>query len=484
MKQQFLGGLALRVLFIEPPKDIWFVMGEYLPPPYGIIQLGAYLEKQITNLNVEVLDCNAEKVDWKNMEQRIVTYKPDMVACASLATCNTYAVAKTLETAKRVAPNVLTVTGGQHFSATARESLQQFPEIDVIVRGEGEQTLAELAKTHQAKSNFSSISGISYRLGKTIAHNPSRPQIENLEDLPFPGYHLVKTNMHKYHFSIMGGKSNPYALIEGARGCDHQCSFCTQWRHWRACWRVKSAKRIADEMAFCNREFGSKFIWLTDDNFGAGQRPAEIAEEIISRKLPDDVLWFVQARCDDIIRNKEILPRLRKSGLNWVLLGVENSNVKTLEDFKKGITPAEAKVAVRLLQDNDIFAHAMIIIGARKDTHQTITQLREFANDLDPDFVMFGILTPFPGTEVYAEAERNGWIMDRNWSHYDMIHAIMPTETLSPHEVQEELYLCYRSFYGSWSRRFGGLFSSNRLKRRVFWHMAGSGVLGKVKSLF
>ena len=474
----------MRVLFVEPPKDVWFVMGEYLPPPYGIIQLAAYLEKQMGDVQLEVLDCNAEKVDWEKMEHRIAAFKPDLVACSSLATCNTYAVAKTLETAKRVDPTVLTVTGGQHFSATAQESFQQFPEIDVIVRGEGEQTLAELAKKYQTKSNFSRILGISHRDGDTIAHNPPRPQIENLEDLPFPGYHLVKANMPKYHFSAMGGKNSPYALIEGARGCNHQCSFCTQWRHWQACWRVKSAKRIADEMAFCNHEFDSQFIWLTDDNFGAGQRPAKIAEEIIARQLPDDVSWFVQARCDDIIRNKEILPSLRRSGLNWVLLGVENSNPRTLEDFKKGITPADAKTAVRLLQDNDIFAHAMVIIGSRKDTHQTIAQLREFVDDLDPDFVMFGILTPFPGTEVHAEAERNGWIMDRNWSHYDMIHAIMPTEKLLPQEVQEELYRCYRSFYGSWSRRFGGLFSSNRLKRRVFWHMAGSGVLGKVKSLF
>jgi anaerobic magnesium-protoporphyrin IX monomethyl ester cyclase len=474
----------LRIQFIEPPKDIWFVMGEYLPPPYGIIQLAAYLEKKADNLQIEVLDCNSEKIDWKNMEQRIAQFKPDVVACASLATCNTYAVVKTLETAKRMVPDVLTVTGGQHFTATAQESLRQYPEIDVIVRGEGEQTLTELIKTHQAKGGFSSIQGISFRQSGNIVHNGMRPQIENLEDLPYPGYHLVKDNMLKYHFKIMGGDNSPYALIEGARGCNHQCTFCTQWRHWQACWRVKSAKRIADEMAFCHREFGSKFIWLTDDNFGSGQRPAEIAEEIIAKKLPEDVYWFVQARCDDIIRNKEILPRLRKSGLNWVLLGVENSNPKTLEGFKKGITPADAKLAVRLLKENDIFAHAMLIIGNRNDTHQSIAQIRDFANDLDPDFVMFGILTPFPGTEVYAEAERNGWIMDRNWSHYDMIHAIMPTETLTPNEVQEELYRCYRHFYGSWSRRFDGLFGKNMLKRKVFWHMARSGVLGKVKSLF
>jgi anaerobic magnesium-protoporphyrin IX monomethyl ester cyclase len=165
------------------------------------------------------------------------------------------------------------------------------------------------------------------------------------------------------------------------------------------------------------------------------------------------------------------------------LLGVENSNPQTLERFKKGITPADSKTAVRLLKKNGIFAHAMTIIGNRKDTRQTITQLQQFTNDLDPDLVMFGILTPFPGTEIYAEAERNGWIMDRNWSHYDMIHAIMPTEMLSTQEVQEELYACYRSFYGSISRRIGGLFSRNQLKRKVFWHMAKSGVMEKVKSL-
>ncbi|MCW4002599.1 MAG: B12-binding domain-containing radical SAM protein [Candidatus Bathyarchaeota archaeon] len=473
----------MRVLFIEPPKDIWFVMGEYLPPPYGIIQLAAYLEKTVKNVEIQILDCNAERVDWKKMEERIAAFNPDVVACASLATCNAYAVVKTLETAKRMAPKALTVTGGQHFTATAQDSLQRYPEIDAIVRNEGEQTLAELVSAHQQGAGFQNIQGISFRNGTEITHNPARPLIADLEDLPYPGYHLVKGNMHKYHFSAMSGKRAPYALIEGARGCNHQCTFCTQWRHWQACWRLKTAKRIADEMAYCSREFGSEMIWLTDDNFGAGQRPKEIAEEIIAKQLPD-VSWFVQARCDDIIRNKDTLPLLAKSGLSWVLLGVENSSPATLDYFKKGITPNDAKTAVRLLRDNGIFAHAMVIIGNRKETHQSILQLREFANDLDPDFIMFGILTPFPGTEVYAEAERNGWIEDQNWSHYDMIHAIMPTETLSTKQVQEELYGCYRDFYGHWGRRLGGLFSSRPMKRRTYWHMLMSGVLGKIKSLF
>ena len=474
----------MKILFIEPPKDIWFVMGEYLPPPYGIIQLAAYLEREIKDIELEILDCNAEKIDWKLMQKHIESSNPDVVASSSLSTCNTYAVAKTLETAKRVAPEALTITGGQHFTATAEKSLETYPEIDVIVRGEGEKTLADIVAHRGEKVALPLIKGISFRRNGKIIHNEPRQLMENLEDLPFPGYHLVKDNVDKYHFSIMAGDKAPYVLIEGARGCNHECTFCTQWRHWQSRWRLKSAKRIADEMDFCQSNFGSEFIWLTDDNFGSGSRPREIAEEIIKRKMPEDVSWFVQARCDDIIRNKEALPRLRKSGLNWVLLGVESSSQSTLEKFKKGITPQDAKTAVKLLQENGIFAHAMIIIGQRKDTHKTIAQLREFANELDPDFVMFGILTPFPGTEIYEEAERNGWIMDRNWLHYDMIHAIMPTETLTIEEVQEELYKCYRDFYGSWQRRFGGLFSSNALKRKVFWHMAGSGILGQIKHLF
>jgi anaerobic magnesium-protoporphyrin IX monomethyl ester cyclase len=431
-----------------------------------------------------VLDCNAEKVDWRALEKRIESIHPDIVASSSLATCNAYAVVKTLATAKKAVPNVLTVTGGQHFTATAQQSLDMYPELDVIVRGEGERTLADLVKCAGEGKSFEGLDGVSFRRDGKAIHNPPMALIENIEDLPFPGYHLVKDLVCKYHFSIMAGKDSPFVLIEGSRGCPHECTFCTQWRHWQGCWRVKSGKRIADEMQYCHRNFGSKFIWLTDDNFGAGARPGEIADEVIARHMPDDVTWFVQARCDDIIRNKDVLPKLRKSGLMWVLLGIENSSQSTLDGFKKGITPKDAKTAVKLLKENDIFAHAMLIIGQRKDTRETIAQLKDFANRLDPDLVMFGILTPFPGTEIFAEAERNGWIMDHNWSNYDMIHAIMPTETLSPEEVQEELYGCYRDFYGSWTRRFTGLFSSNRLKREVFWHMLQGGVLGQIKSLF
>jgi radical SAM superfamily enzyme YgiQ (UPF0313 family) len=97
---------------------------------------------------------------------------------------------------------------------------------------------------------------------------------------------------------------------------------------------------------------------------------------------------------------------------------------------------------------------------------------------------MFSCLTPFPGTELFEEAKRNGWIEDYNWSHYDMLHAIMPTETLSRLEVQEKLYECYRSFYGPLKRKLRGVFSGNKLKRRVFRHMARKGLMQQFKAMF
>jgi anaerobic magnesium-protoporphyrin IX monomethyl ester cyclase len=458
-------------------------MGEYLPPPFGLIQLGAYLEKKIPETEIEIIDCNAEKLDWAGLEKKLESLEPDIVGASSVATCNAYVTARTVETAKRVNPDVLTVTGGQHFTALAKESLEAIPELDVIVRCEGEETLTELVRAKGDESKFSDILGITYRHGNRIFENPSRPLIGDLHDLPYPGYHLVEEHLSDYHFAAMGGRNAPYALIEGARGCSHKCTFCTQWSHWKGAWRTKTTERIADEFELCYNEFGSRFIWLTDDNFGA-ERAKGLADELLKRDLGDDLMWFVQLRCDDVLKIQEELPRLHKTGLEWVMMGVETPWDSTLQTFRKGIVADDARKAVELLKENGILAHAMLVIGERKDTRESIAYLREFVNEIDPDFTIFTVLTPFPGTEIYETARANGWIEDTNWAHYDMAHAIMPTETLTRLEVQEELWECYRSFYGSWGRRLSGLFSKNSIKRRVSRHMIGEGIVHQFRALF
>jgi anaerobic magnesium-protoporphyrin IX monomethyl ester cyclase len=175
---------------------------------------------------------------------------------------------------------------------------------------------------------------------------------------------------------------------------------------------------------------------------------------------------------------------MRRSGNQWVLLGVESGDPEALAAWRKGIKPGQAKEAIRILERNDIFSQATMIIGNRKDTHESIESLRRYIDDLDPGLVIFMVLTPYPGTELYEEASRNGWIQDTNWANYDMIHAVMPTETLTVKEVQEELYRCYRSFYGRWSRRFEGIFSSNKFKRRTYRYMVSQNIVNQLYNLF
>jgi anaerobic magnesium-protoporphyrin IX monomethyl ester cyclase len=472
-----------KVLFVEPPKDYWFVMGEYLPPPYGILQLAAFLENKMKDVEIEVIDCQAMALDWKGLEKHIESFNPDIVASSGFATCNAYVTARTLETAKKLKPEVLTVTGGQHFTVTAQESLEAYPEIDVIIRGEGEETLVELVRAVNEKSNFSGIKGISFRHGQEILHNPSRPLMESLDELPFPGYHFVEDYAHRYHFTMMAGRKARYGMIEASRGCPNRCTFCSQWKHWQGTWRHKSVKRIAEEMEFLYKNYGSKLLWLTDDNFGLGKRMNDLCDELIKRGFSEDITCFMQARCDDIVKNQSLLPKMNKAGINWLLLGLESHSKSTLDSFHKGTKPEDNATAIKLLKQNGIFSQATCIIGEHKDSAESIAALIEFVSNLDPDLAIFMILTPFPGTELYEEAKRNGWIEDWNWANYDMIHAIMPTESLTVEQVQQELYHCYSSFFGSWRRRLQGIFSTNEIKRRVYRYMARQNVMRQLKSM-
>lgn len=471
----------MKILFVEPPKHFWFVMGEYLPPPLGILELAGYLESKIPDVEIEVLDCQARLLDWDGLERYIESVRPDIVASSSLATCNTYTAVRTVATAKKVNPSIVTIVGGQHFTATADESLRMYPEIDVIVRGEGELTMVDLVNAVKNSRPFSGINGASFQTNGKIFHNPDRPLIADLDQLPMPAYHFVQDHIRKYHFTMMAGPKAIYALVEGSRGCPHRCTFCSQWKHWQGTWRSKSPKRIADEFEICSREFGAEFLWLTDDNFSLGPSTRQLCDEIVRRGIAEDIMWFVQARCDDMVRQKDLLPKMRSAGNMWILTGAESGSEQTLRSVRKGINPDQTGDAVRLMKKSGIFAQTTFIIGHRNDTRETLADLREFVNVVDPDLAIFMILTPFPGTDVYEDANKNGWIEDTNWANYDMVHPIMPTETLSREALQEELLRCYTDFYGSWARRLSGFFSSNKLKRKTYRYLASQSLLKQLK---
>ncbi len=247
--------------------------------------------------------------------------------------------------------------------------------------------------------------------------------------------------------------------------------------------RTKSPKRIVDEIQYLHEKFGGQFIWFTDDNLDYKNRGKSLWQELRTRKFTDDIMLFFQARTDDVAANPDLVAKLRDVGNYWVMMGVEHHSDARLKEYKKGIKVPDAYKAVKILNDNDIFSHSMFVIGSRKDTAESIEQLRQFSLDLGSDFSIYTVLTPFPGTVYHNTARQNGWIEDPNYAHYDMAHAIMPTETLSRKEVQEELWRCYRARYGSITKNIAGIFSKKKLKRNLYRHYARQKVLKKLRRL-
>ncbi len=454
-------------------------MGEYLPPPFALLCLAAYVEAKLPDIEIQVMDSQAECADWEAVGKRITTFAPDVVAPSTVSTCNANVTLEAVRIAKQVNEDIVTIVGSQHFTVLAQEVLETNSQLDFIVRGEGEITLVELLKSLDSRKSLKQVNGISYRENEKVVHTPDRPKISNLDSLPFPGYNFVREHMEKYRFPA--GRDLPYALVEGGRGCEHSCSFCSQWRYWGHC-RRKSPERVADEFEYLYREFGSRFLWLTDDYIQLNDWMDSLCDELIERGITDELMWFFQTRADEIVAGKELLPKLRETGLQWVMTGLESHDEEMLERYRKGIDVFTGKEAIRLLKENDILSQTTAIIGNRQDSHESIEAFRKWIDEVDPDIAVFMTMTPFPGTPMYEEALKNGWMADPRWSQFDMVHAIMPTEHMTREELQKELFATYRAFYG-WRRRIGGTLSINEVKNAYYRHMMWKGFLGALKGL-
>ncbi|MFX1565955.1 MAG: B12-binding domain-containing radical SAM protein, partial [Promethearchaeota archaeon] len=246
--------------------------------------------------------------------------------------------------------------------------------------------------------------------------------------------------------------------------------------------RRKSPERVADEFEYLYREFGSRFLWLTDDYVQLNKWMDTLCDELLQRGITEDLMWFFQTRADQIVKGKGLLPKLRQTGLQWVMTGLESHDEKLLEQYRKEITVSTGKEAIQLLKENEILSQTTAIIGHRQDSHESIEAFRGWIDEVDPDIAVFMAMTPYPGTPLFEEALKRGWMGDPRWSQFDMVHATMPTEHLTREQVQKELFATYRHFYG-WRRRIAGTLAINEVKRTYYRHMMWKGFLGTLKGL-
>jgi len=406
----------MKILMINPAPVGTLKATGVLFPPLGLLYVAAFAEKE--GHEVEVVDLalrkKGEKIDFKRYE---------MVGISTDTTRHRQA----LQLAKRAKKEGCTVImGGPHPTYVDKEILST-RMVDFIVRGEGELTFSELISTlNRGNGKLDSVQGISFLSKGEILRTPTRPFIENLDELPFPARHLVP--MERYRRTKMGEREVTPILT--SRGCPFQCTFCASSHFFGTKVRLRSSASVLKEIEELYHRYSFQALAFVDDTFTLfPDRVIEICKGILEKGM--DLWWWCLSRADLLIRNEEMIQWMVRSGAKSVFIGVESANSKTLETLKKGIDRNTTIRAVEMLKRYGLEIHASYILGGLDETARAIHETIRFAKELDTNVAQFSILTPYPGTLLYEQLKDRICKWRAPWSFFDMQHLVFKHDHLS-----------------------------------------------------
>jgi radical SAM superfamily enzyme YgiQ (UPF0313 family) len=424
----------MKVCLISPPYNsaVKSVVG-ISSPPLGLAYIASVLRQ---SHEVKIIDSNILNYTIGDVEEELRSFSPDIVGITSV-TPSIYEAYKVAETAKKVREDCTVVLGGPHATFMPRQTMEECKNIDIIVRGEGEETTRELIENIEKGASLNEVKGITFREKNEIIDAEPRPFIKNIDDIPFPSRDLLP--MHLYKFN--GVK---YTTMLTSRGCPFKCAFCSSSRLFGGYWRERSPKNVLDEMKIVYEEYGIRNIEFMDDTFTLNQERAEkICDEIIKQGW--DISWGASSRVDTL--SKRLVEKMKKAGC-WILfLGIESGSQRILDTIGKRITLEQVKKAVKNLKDAGIQVLGSFIIGFLQDTTETIKETIKFAKSLNLDYAEFSILTPYPGTPIFDYAEKNNMLLTENWSKYTAIEPIVKIEGASEKEIKALFQKAYITFY-------------------------------------
>jgi len=424
----------MKVCLISPPYNsaVKSVVGAS-PPPLGLAYIASMLRQ---SREVKIIDSNILNYTIGDVERELRSFNPDVVGITSV-TSSIYEAYKVAETAKRIREDCIVILGGPHASFMPRQSMEECKYIDVIVRGEGEETARELIENIEKGSSLNEVRGITFRRGNEVIETEPRPFIKNIDDIPFPSRDLLP--MHLYKFN--GVK---YTTMLTSRGCPFKCSFCSSSRLFGGYWRGRSPENVLEEMKIIYEEYGIRNIEFIDDTFTLNQERAEkICDGIVEQGW--DISWGASSRVDTL--SKKLAEKMKKAGCWIIYLGIESGSQKILDAIGKRITLEQVRKAVKILKDSGIQVLGSFIIGFLQDTKETIKETIKFAKSLNLDYAQFSILTPYPGTPIFDYAKRNNMLLTEDWSKYTAIEPIVKIGEVSEKEIKALLRKAYITFY-------------------------------------
>lgn len=436
----------MKVLLIDPP--FYRLIGFYNRYfPLGLVSVGTVLREAGHEVIVYDADTNenpcamdytrlpdhyrrylasfqdSDHPVWQEVGRTIQEFEPDVVG-VSIWTAYAASAFHVARISKAINPACPVIVGGPHATVKAGEVLSICPDVDYVVRGEGEITAAELitaladcrlrradsARSHNPQ--LEAIEGISSRAGGTIRHNPARERIRNLDDLPLPDRTLLR-NEGTYSSEDMG-------LIMTSRGCPFSCSFCvTETRQVR----YRSIEHILAEIKHVKATYGTTQFSLKDDSFTVNKkRVAEFCDALVRAGL--HIGWECNTRVDLV--NEEMLRRMKRAGCNSIKVGIESGSEEELERMNKGITLDQARQAATLFRKTGLHWTGYFLMGTPGETSEDIYKTLDFMYEVRPDFASIGVYEPFPGTPMFEEGVQRGLV--RSGMAMKDFFAILPND--------------------------------------------------------
>jgi len=428
----------MKVLLVKP-----YNKSDHIQPSLGLGYLAASIRK---SHDVRILDCIKEKVDADGLGKIIKDFKPDVLGLQ----CYTFDLSfvdEALKNAKSQNKKMVTVIGGPHPSAAAKEAMDVFNgRLDFCFAGEAEIGLARLLESlEKGNGGYNAIPGLVWREGDTVRSN-SKSVVDDLDSLGMPAWDLIRPE--EYPESQHGAffKNFPIAPIVITRGCPYPCTFCAGHTVSGKRVRRRSVDNVLEELTYLNKERGIKEFLVTDDNFTLD---ISYAKEFLRRlkSLGLGMSWAVPngVRMDSL--DEELLGLMKQTGLYIISLGIESGSDRILGVMKKQITVARIRKCVGMIHDAGIDISGFFIVGFPGETAESIKDTIKLSLELPLVRANFFTYLPFPGSESYERLRSDNELADIDWKHFYFMNASYTPKGMTRKTLKNLQRLAFAKFY-------------------------------------